>query len=76
MLHSCHMGNTLTIRLPEDLARWLADVAERTGMSQGQVVRQHLEEARAADRGRPFLRLAGSVTGPRGLSGRKGFATR
>jgi hypothetical protein len=68
------MGHTVTIRVPEDLAKWLADTADRTGMSQGQVVREQLEHARSTGRGRPFMRLAGSVDGPRDLSSRKGFS--
>jgi hypothetical protein len=33
-----------------------------------------LERARAAGSGRPFMRLAGSVRGPKDLSTRKGFS--
>lgn len=68
------MGNTLTIRLSKELAVWLEETAERTGVSQGQIVRQRLEEAREAANDRPFMRLAGSVEGPRDLSRRKGFS--
>lgn len=68
------MGHTLTIRLPRDLAIWLEETAERTGVSQGQLVRQRLEEAKAAGDDRSFMRLAGSVEGPRDLSRRKGFS--
>jgi hypothetical protein len=68
------MGQTLTIRLPKDLAEWLERTAAGTGQSQGQIVRQQLERARAAGSGRPFMRLAGSVRGPKDLSTRKGFS--
>lgn len=68
------MGQTLTIRLPKDLAEWLERTAAGTGQSQGQIVRQQLERARAAGSGRPFLRLAGAVKGPKDLSTRKGFS--
>jgi predicted transcriptional regulator len=68
------MGETLTIRLPKDLAEWLERTAAGTGQSQGQIVRQQLERARAAGSERPFIRLAGAVRGPKDLSTRKGFS--
>jgi len=69
------MSHTLTIRLQDDLARWLEDAARRTGVSQGQLVRNELERARQGKgRGRPFMRLAGSVRLASDLSSRKGFA--
>jgi len=37
-------------------------------------VREQLEKARAASGQRPFMRLAGTIHGPRNLSQRKGFA--
>jgi hypothetical protein len=70
------MGHTLTIRLQRELAEWLEDEAARTGVSQGQIVRDQLEKARASHTQR-FMRLAGSVRGrPRDLSTRKGFSKR
>lgn len=67
------MRNTLTIRLDKALAAWLEETARRTGLPQGQIVREQLERARAAEPGKPFMRLAGIVRGPRDLSTRKGF---
>jgi hypothetical protein len=67
------MRNTLTVRLPEDLAEWLDTTAKRTGVSQGKIIRNQLEKARMSEH-RPFLRLAGTVSGPRDLSTRKGFS--
>ena len=67
------MGHTLTVRLHKDLAEWLEDEAARTGVPQGQIVREQLEKARAAS-AQPFMRLAGSVRGARNLSARKGFS--
>jgi Ribbon-helix-helix protein, copG family len=67
------MGHTLTIRLQEDLAEWLEDQAAKSGVSQGQIVREQLERARSAS-AQPFMRLAGSVKGARNLSQRKGFS--
>jgi hypothetical protein len=73
VLHSVQMSNTITVRLPEDLAEWLADTARKTGVPKGRVVREELERARKSAH-RPFLRLAGAVSGPPDLSTRKGFS--
>ena len=69
------MGHTLTVRLQKDLAEWLEDEAAKTGVPQGQIVREQLEKARAAS-AQPFMRLAGSVRRARDLSTRKGFSKR
>jgi Ribbon-helix-helix protein, copG family len=69
------MGHTLTVRLHKDLAEWLEDEAAKTGVSQGQIVRDQLEKARSTAR-QPFMRFAGSVQGARNLSARKGFSKR
>ena len=68
------MSNTITIRLPKDLADWLRDQSTKTGVPQGRLVRDQLEKLRARRPGRRFMRLAGSVSGPRDLSTRKGFS--
>jgi predicted transcriptional regulator len=67
------MSNTLTIRLPEDLAEWLEETARASGVSRGRLVRMELERARDSSK-QPFFRLAGAVQGPAGLSMRKGFS--
>jgi predicted transcriptional regulator len=67
------MSNTITIRLPGDLAEWLNRTAEKTGLPKGRIVRNELEKARRSE-GLPFLRLAGAASGPRDLSTRKGFS--
>lgn len=64
------------MRLTKDLAEWLEEIAARSGVSQGQIVRDELERARTEGSEKGFLRLAGSVRGPRDLSTRKGFARR
>ena len=74
VLHFCHMGQTITIRLTKDLADWLEQTAAKTGVSQGKLVRDQLENAKAAASGQAFMRLAGAVRGPKDLSSRKGFA--
>ncbi len=68
------MSHTITIRLTHELAAWLEDTAARTGVSQGKIVRDQLEKAKAGTTGRAYMRLAGSVRGPRDLSSRKGFS--
>lgn len=68
------MSQTITVRLTKTLSTWLEETAERTGVSQGQIVREQLEKARASKGSRAFMRLAGSVRGPKDLSKRKGFS--
>ena len=67
------MSNTITVRLPEDLAKWLEQASRKTGLPKGRIVREELERARNSAR-RPFLRLAGAIDGPGNLSTRKGFS--
>ena len=67
------MVHTITVRLPEDLAEWLDSASRRAGVSRGRIVLDQLQLARKREE-RPFMRLAGSVEGPRDLSTRKGFA--
>jgi hypothetical protein len=67
------MGNTITVRLPEDLAKWLEQTARKAGIPRGRVIREQLEKARRAKE--PcFMRLAGTVDGPPDLSSRKGYS--
>ena len=68
------MRHTITVRLGKDLAAWLEETANRTGVTQRQIVREHLQKAKAARRNRSFMRLAGAVRVPRTLSRRKGFS--
>ena len=69
------MSNTITVRLDKDLAIWLSETAQRTGRSQGQIVREQLQKAKSATPNRAFMRWAGSVRGlPPDLSKRKGFS--
>jgi len=73
VLHFVQMSNTFTVRLPEDLADWLNHAARKAGVPKGLIIRRELERARQSDK-RTFLRLAGTVTGPKNLSSRKGFS--
>lgn len=71
------MSHTITVRLDKELSSWLEQTAQKTGLSQGQIVRDQLAyaKAKAANTDRAFMRLAGSIRGlPRNLSSRKGFS--
>jgi hypothetical protein len=68
------MSKTLTIRLPEELASWLEQASEQSGIPKGRIVREQLEKARDGGKQPAFMRLAGSVRGARDLSTRKGFS--
>jgi predicted transcriptional regulator len=67
------MGQTLTIRLTTDLADWLRETAQESGVPQGRIVREALEKAREHNDRKRYMRLAGTVRGPGDLSRRKGF---
>lgn len=74
-VHFWQMSHTVTIRLDDDLLAWLDAVAEATGVPRGTIIRDELERARAAaPKPRAYMRLAGSVRGPKGLSQRRGFS--
>jgi len=73
-VHFRHMGLTLTIRLSKELAAWLETTAAKSGVSQGKLVRDQLEKARASNGAQAFMRLAGTVRGSKDLSSRKGFS--
>jgi hypothetical protein len=68
------VSHTITIRISKELAEWLARTAAQTGVPQGRIVREQLERAKAGGGARAYLRLAGSVRGPKDLSKRKGFS--
>ncbi len=68
------MSQTITVRMSKELAAWLEYAATRMGVSQGRIIRDQLEKAKADSAKQPFMRLAGSVRGPKDLSSRKGFS--
>jgi hypothetical protein len=77
VLHLWQMSDTITVRLPEDLRRWLKETARRTGLPAGRIIRLQLERARGERDQRPWMSLAGALKGlPRDLSTRKGFSKR
>lgn len=68
------MGNTLTIRLPEELQKWLQEKSRRTGLPVGRIVRDSLEATQRKE-GNPLLEYAGVIRGgPPDVSSRKGFS--
>ena len=74
VLRYVNMGKTITVRLTQELSEWLEQTAARIGVSQGQIIRDQLERARADNSDKRFLCLAGAMRGPRDLSSRKGFS--
>ena len=75
LLHSEQMRNTITVRLPADLAVWLEATSKKANVPRGRIIREQLELARRRQ-DQPFMHLVGSVEGARDLSARKGFAKR
>ena len=74
MLHLCHRSNTLTIRLPEELLKRLQERSRRTGLPLGRVVRQSLETTLEEENEPAWMKYAGTLSGPRNLSSRKGYS--
>jgi hypothetical protein len=69
------MSDALTVRLDPDLAEWLERKSEESGLSQGEIVREQLRKAKSAGKGeKAFMKLAGTLEGPRDLSRRKGYS--
>jgi predicted transcriptional regulator len=67
------MGHTITVRISKELADWLDQVASKTGVAQGKIIRDQLEKSKSNDSRQSFTRLAGAVRGLKDLSRRKGF---
>jgi predicted transcriptional regulator len=63
------MNKAVTVRISSDLAQWLDETALKTGVPKARIIRDALEKEK-----RPFLRIAGAVSGPENLSTRKGFS--
>jgi len=70
------MGNTLTIRLTDELLAWLKETSRVTGVPMGRLVREQLESAKSKGGKQRFLRHIGALSGPRDLSSRKGYSRR
>lgn len=67
------VSNTISIRLSDELDRWLEEESRVTGLPKGRIVREQLEALRTRKARQPFLDLAGSVDCEPGLSSKKGF---
>jgi hypothetical protein len=73
------MGNTLTIRLPEELQRRLREKARRIGLPVGRVVREFVERGLSqdepADGNQAWRKYVGiAADGRPDLSSRKGYS--
>jgi hypothetical protein len=68
------MGQTITVRISQELSSWLAGEAKRAGVSQGRIVRDQLDKARASAGTQRFMRHAGAIKGSKDLSRRKGYS--
>jgi hypothetical protein len=69
------MRRQFTIRLPEDLLAWLRETSRRTGIPLSQIIREHLERAKAGSGKQKFFRHVGAISGgPADLSSRKGYS--
>ena len=69
------MSNTLSVRLPSELLDRLRQVARRTGLPVGRVVRQSLEKTLGSDENQAWKKYAGILKdGPPDLSSRKGYS--
>ena len=68
------MKHTLTIRLTDELDRWLEKISGETGIPKSEFVRSQLERVRTEKKKAPFMRLAGTISGPPSLSARKGYS--
>ena len=64
------------MRLTEELATWLGEIARRTGVPAARIIREQPERAEAEHGTQRFMRLAGKMRGPADLSSRKGFSKR
>jgi hypothetical protein len=68
------MSHTVTVRLSQELADWLARQSKKTGESQGKIIRDELMRARSQAASQAFMRHAGRVRLDPKLSARKGFS--
>lgn len=69
------MSHTLTIRITDELRKWLEETSRRTQIPVGRIIREQLETAKAQAGKQPFLRHAGAIEGgAKNVSSRKGFS--
>ena len=70
------MSQSITIQLPQSVAKWLAKTAKKTGVAAEELAARELERAKLYEEKKPFMRLAGILDGPADLSEREGFGRR
>jgi len=68
------MNCRISVRLTPELAEWLQEKSQRTGLPAGRIIRQQLELAWSQTGRQRFLRHAGKVDGPADPYSRKGFS--
>lgn len=69
------MGNTLTVRLPEELLKRVREISRNTGLPVGRLVRDSLEKTLSEQKEKPWMKFAGRLKdGPPDLSSRKGYS--
>lgn len=68
------MSETLTIRLPDDLAAWVEERARITGIAKSRLIREELERARSESLQPKMADFVGCIEGDPDLSQRKGFS--
>src|SRR5437870_1970807 len=76
VLHLCHMSDTLTVRLPDELKKQLRAAARRRGMPVNRLIREQIERLVRSSDSQPWMKYAGTLSGPRDLSSRKGYSRR
>lgn len=64
------MSTTITIRLPDEISKWLEEESRKSGISKSRIIRGQLESLCTSKVRQPFLDLAGSIAGKLGLSKR------
>jgi predicted DNA-binding protein len=67
------MSNTLAVRFPDELLQRLREKSRRTGLPVGRVVRQAVENSLRQDEP-AWMKYAGTMSGPKNLSSRKGYS--
>ena len=60
------MSTTLSIRLPDPIAKWVEQRAALTGRSRGCIVKESIEQV-MLQHDKPFMKLAGTLEGPSNL---------
>ncbi|MGH9497031.1 MAG: ribbon-helix-helix protein, CopG family [Candidatus Sulfotelmatobacter sp.] len=68
------MSNTITVRLPDELIERLRAKSRNTGLPVNRVVRQSLEKTLAENAEPAWMKYAGTMSGPKNLSSRKGYS--